>query len=244
MYDPFVKHFGGFSPNDGTIDFYLRVNQLADPKATYLDYGAGRAAWFEENDNLALRNLRLMRGKFAEVICVDIDPVVAENRSADRTLQMNPDRVPLDDQSVDVIVADFVIEHVNSPEAFAAEVDRLLKPGGWFCARTPHKAHYIALAERLMTGGLEKTVLRRAQPGRNEKDVFEKTYLMNTLKSIRATFPGYEDHSFCRRCDPAYYFGNRAVYEFADFVHRMMPVPFSGNIFVFMRKPGGRAQFR
>jgi SAM-dependent methyltransferase len=241
MYDPFARHFGGFSPNDGTIDFYFRINQLANPAAVYLDYGAGRAAWFEDSESPALRNLRLMKGKFAEVIAVDVDPVVAENRTADRTLQMQPDHVPLPDQSVDVIVADYVIEHVQDPASFAAEVDRLLKPGGWFCARTPHKAQYIALAERLMTSGMESAVLRRAQPKRKEKDVFEKAYRMNTLQSLRAAFPGYDDRSFCRRCDPAYFFGSRASYGISDFVHRVMPAPFSGNIFVFMRKPGGPA---
>jgi SAM-dependent methyltransferase len=237
MYLPFKDHLGGFSPNDGTIDFYLRINTLANLGAVYLDYGAGRGGWFEDGTNPSLRALRHMQGKFAEVIVADIDPVVLENRSADRTIQMQPDHVPLESSSVDVIVADYVVEHVEDPKAFGSEIDRLLKPGGWFCARTPHKAHYIALAERLMTGKMESVILSRAQPGRKEMDVFEKQYKMNTLRDIRAAFPGWTDRSFCRRCDPAYYFGRRSVFVVTDFVHRVMPAEFSGNLFVFLQKP-------
>ncbi|MGI3212200.1 class I SAM-dependent methyltransferase [Roseovarius tibetensis] len=244
MYQPFDKHFAGLSPTDGTVDFYFRVNALADPAGTYLDYGAGRAGWFEDDPIAPRRALRSMKGKFAKVIAADIDPVVMENRSADRTVMISEDRVELEDESADVIVADYVIEHIADPGAFAGEISRLLRPGGWFCARTPHRAHYIALAERIIPERIEGRVLGTAQPGRKAMDVFPKTYRMNTLVDIAAAFPGWTNRSFCRRCDPAYFFGSRPIYQIADFMHRVMPAPFCGNIFVFLQKPspGGSNQ--
>lgn len=236
MYKPFDNYFQGYSPNDGTVDFYQRINALACPDRVYLDYGAGRGAWFEDSSNEFLRSLRHMQGKFAEVIGADVDPIVSENRSIDRSLMIESDRVQLPDASVDVIVADYVIEHIQSPQGFSNEINRLLKPGGWFCARTPHKHHYIALGGRMMTSGMENFILQRAQPDRKEKDVFEKTYLMNTMTDISKAFQGWKNQSYCRRCDPAYYFGSRIGYNLFDFVHRVSPAFFSGNLFVFMQK--------
>lgn len=237
MYRPHAMVFGGFSPNDATIDFYLRINSLARPDAVYLDYGAGRASWFEKTDNPIQHSLRDMRGKFAEVIGADIDGIVFENPAVDRAFVITNERVPLPDASVDVIVADFVIEHVQTPATFAAEVSRLLKPGGWFCARTPHRFHYVALADRLLPKRLEHVFLRRAQPQREERDVFEKMYRMNTLCDVAAAFPGWTNRSFLRRCDPAYFFGRRSIHAAADFAHRIMPTVFSGNLFLFLQKP-------
>lgn len=238
MYQPFKNYFVGLSPTDSTVDFYFRINALADIEGTYLDYGAGRASWFEEDPVEQRRLLRHMRGKFAEVIAADIDPVVKENRSADRTVIIQDNRLPLEDESVDVIVADYVLEHVAFPAEFAAEVTRVLKPGGWFCARTPHKLHYIALGEKIIPDRLESSVLSSAQPERKAIDIFPKTYLMNTLGEVALAFPGWKNQSFCRRGDPAYYFGSRLIYQVINFFHRVMPAPFSGNIFVFVQKPG------
>jgi len=236
MYNPTQNHFCDLSSTDGTVDFYFRINTLKDSKAIYLDYGAGRAAWFEDDTNAARRAVRAMKGKFAEVIAADIDPVVTQNNSADRCMMIEDNRIDLPDASVDVIVADYVIEHIPDPQAFAAEISRLLKPGGWFCARTPHKMHYVALAERIIPSKLEYKALHAAQPDRKEADVFDKTYKMNTLADIRAAFPGWTDRSFCRRSDPAYYFGSRMLFVIFDFMHRVMPTAFSGNIFVYMQK--------
>ncbi|MFG6500817.1 class I SAM-dependent methyltransferase [Sulfitobacter sp. 1A15106] len=237
MYRPFDKYFLSYSPNDGTIDFYQRVNALTSLDSVYLDYGAGRAAWFEDSSNNTLRRLRHMQGKFAEVIGADVDPIVMENNSVDRSLMIENDRIKIPDESIDVIVADYVIEHIQSPTNFVNEINRLLKPGGWFCARTPHKYHYIALGERIMSPGMENFILRRAQPERLEKDVFEKTYLMNTLSDISKAFPGWNNESYCRRCDPAYYFGSKLGYHLFDLLHRVSPAFFSGNLFVFIQKP-------
>ena len=39
MFDPKKQYLGNFTPNDGTIDFYLRVNLLLKPEFTVLDWG-------------------------------------------------------------------------------------------------------------------------------------------------------------------------------------------------------------
>ncbi len=237
MYEPHSIKFGLYSQNDGTLDFYMRVGQLADAEKVYIDFGAGRGQWYEDDPISFRKRARHMQGRFKEVVGADIDPAVMKNNAVDRSVLMRDGTLPMLDQSSDVIVADYVIEHIENPKSFASEIDRLLKPGGWFCARTPHKLHYIAMGDRLIPESLAKFVLHRAQPGRKEEDVFPKIYKLNTMRDIAEAFPGWHNHSFIYRTDPGYFFGSRAIYTVADFFHRVMPAAFSGNLFIFLQKP-------
>ena len=85
-FEPADEMVGGFTANDGTIDFYLRVNSLIDDQSIVLDLGAGRAAWFEEDTCITRKQIRLLTGKAKEVIAADVDPAVMTNRASDRQL--------------------------------------------------------------------------------------------------------------------------------------------------------------
>lgn len=92
MFRPFDHYFGGFGPNDGTVDFYLRVGSLAGHTKTLLDLGAGRAAWFEDDPVGIRRRTRHMQGKFGKVIAADVDPVVLRNRASDHQVLIKDGR--------------------------------------------------------------------------------------------------------------------------------------------------------
>lgn len=228
--------FGGFSERDGTLDFYLRINSALSSEMTILDLGAGRGAWIDTASGFKARLLSL-KGKVREVIAADIDPVVLENPNCDRAILIDGGHLPLADASVDLILSDFVLEHVSDPPAFVAEIHRVLKPGGWFCARTPHRLHYVAILSRLIPDRSEGSILAKAQPGRRSDDVFPKIYKMNCVSDLDRLFRGWEDKSFIFRSEPSYYFGNLGVYAVLDFLQRLMPAPFSGTLMVFKCKP-------
>jgi len=235
-FEPYSKVFGGYSQNDGTVDFYGRINFILKPEFKVLDLGAGRAAWYEDDKNLYRKSVRLMKGKVAEVIAADVDPIVAENRAADRTVLIENGTVPLSDHSVDLIIADYVLEHIDDAALFTSEVDRLLKSGGYFCARTPHKYSYVALGSRIVSNGQHSSVLGQLQPERKEVDVFPTRYKMNTLSQIAQLFPDYEDASFLYRTEPSYFFGSKPLHTLLSLSHRFMPAPLCGNLFIFLRK--------
>ena len=46
-------------------------------------------------------------------------------------------QLPFDEASVDYVVAGEFIEHLETPQAFIREVEKILKPGGWFAISTP-----------------------------------------------------------------------------------------------------------
>ena len=235
-FDPSEIMVGGFTNNDGTIDFYLRVKSLITEDATVLDLGAGRAAWFEEDTCQTRRNIQLMVGKVKHVIAADIDEAVLLNRASDKQLVIKKNEIGIAPNSVDLIIADYVLEHIESPQEFYDQINVCLKSGGWFCARTPHKYAYVALAASLLSNRYHSTLLKFIQPSRKELDVFPTHYRLNTLKDIKNIFRNWDNKAFIYRTEPSYYFGSKFLYNVQLLMHRIFPAFFCGNLFIFLQK--------
>lgn len=230
---------GGFSRLDGTLQFYFRVNSLLRPDMTVLDLGAGRGCQLSEGASLK-DNLIKIQGKVAKLIGVDVDPIVMTNSFVDESHVYDGKVLPVESRSVDLVYSDWVLEHVEDPAYFASEVDRVLKSGGWFCARTPHSFSYVALASRMIPNDLHAKVLRKVQKKthREDADVFPTFYRMNTLGAIERLFPHaeYENFSYTWTPEPAYHFGKAAMVRFWD-IAQYIKKPFGGeNVMVFVRK--------
>ena len=236
-YKPSGTMVGGFTENDGTIDFYLRINSLIDSTSIVLDLGAGRAAWYEDDNCKTRRGIRLLKGKVKQLIAADVDEVVLENRSSDKQIIIKDGKLDVKPNSVDLIVANYVLEHIDNPKEFYNQISSLLKSGGWFCARTPHKYCYVALIASLVKNSLHSKLLSFVQPDRKEIDVFPTRYKLNQMKDIKSTFSDWENFSFIYRSEPSYYFGNKYVFALQSVLHRLMPAFACGNLFVFVRKP-------
>jgi SAM-dependent methyltransferase len=132
-----------------------------------------------------------------------------------------------------------VLEHVDDPAAFVAECDRVLKPGGWFCAWTPNKWGYVGIGARLVPNSLHAKVLKRAQPaGRGDKDVFPTVYRMNTLGAIGRWFPvsRFENFSFGYNAQPSYNFGSALVARMWLAYMALTPRWLAQSLFVFLQK--------
>jgi SAM-dependent methyltransferase len=226
---------GDFSTRDGTIDFFLRVRSILPEQSTVLDLGAGRGSW--ANVHSIGSKLHDLRNGGAYVIGVDIDPVVLENNAVDQSLVMKGETIPLDNESVDVIVASWVMEHVENPTTFSLEVNRVLKPGGWFCGVTPHKLNYRSLAATALPFNLHIATLRYLQPKRAPEDAFPTFYRMNTIAEIEKFFPSYSNRSFIYPSEPAYTFGSDMVYRLMLLAHSFMPAQLYGSIFAVLQKP-------
>lgn len=230
---------GGFTAQDGTVAFYVRVDALLEPTMTVLDLGAGRAAWFHDDPCRQRRKLRDFRGRAERVIGCDVDPEVRTNPTVHEAHLFDPQGpVPLPDGSVDIIIADYVMEHIEEPERFAAEIERLLTPGGWFCARTPSKYHYVSLISMMLPSRLNDMAIARAQPKRKQKDVFPAFYRLNTLGTVGRWFPPerFTNASYWFKFEPQYHFGKPFIYRIFQVVNAVLPASMAGNLFVFLQK--------
>ncbi len=233
---------GGFTRADGFIEFYTRVNALLDSDSEVLDFGAGRGLWAHEPMAPLHKRLRAFHERVKAVHGVDVDPVVLDNptlKSAQVIGTAGP--IPYDDASFDLVLADYVLEHVSAEDAPAvsSEILRVLRPGGWLAAKTPNKWGMIGIGARAVPNDLHTRVLRRLQPERKAEDVFPVRYAMNTRRALKRYFP--EPHQllvYGHASEPTY-FGNSVVaWRLAQLADRLTPPRLAPTLMVFVQKAG------
>jgi SAM-dependent methyltransferase len=232
------SEFGGFTDVDGTVAFYCRVNALLTPTSEVLDVGCGRGAYAE--DPVAFRReLRILRGRCARVVGIDVDPGAAENPFLDEFRLLTGDRWPVQDSSVDLCLCDWVAEHVRDPEAFFGECGRVLRPGGYLCIRTSNPSSYVGITARLIPNRFHARVLGKVQVGRKEGDVFDTYHRANRPRVLRTLL---RKHGFRRavvygyEAEPAYLAFSRAAYWLGVMHQRFMPGAWKLSVFAFAQR--------
>jgi SAM-dependent methyltransferase len=233
---------GGYTKLDGLVEFYTRVGTLVDEHSHVLDFGAGRGAWAIEGSPELHRRLRTLRGRVARVVGTDVDPVVTSNPTLDEAHVVGlGEPLPFEPETFDLVVADHVLEHVTAQDApdVAADVMRVLRPGGWLAARTPNKWGMIGVAARAVPNRLHVKVLERLQPGRRAEDVFPVRYEMNTAKDLRRLFAPHAVHVYGHASEPRYFGTSPTAWRLAAGVDRLTPGRLAPTLMIFVQKTGG-----
>jgi SAM-dependent methyltransferase len=230
---------GGFSRCDGTVQFYQRVHALLRPEDVVLDFGAGRGAAHYQDSSLYRKGLRNLRGERRRVIGVDVDPIVSTNPYIDEAIVIRAGSpLPFANDTFDLIVSDSTFEHVSDAARIAHELDRVLRAGGWICARTPNRNGYVAVMNRLVPAGIARRLVSTAQPDRKAEDIFPAYYRMNTLSRLNVLFPAdrYEHMSFAFDSEPRYHFNQRAIFLLLLVLHGLTPPSLRNTLMSFIRK--------
>ena len=177
--------FGGFTDTDGTVAFYCRVNSLLHPSYTVIDFGCGRGSYLEDPVPFR-RDLRLVKGKVSTVIGIDVDEGGMSNPCIDEFRLLAPGGLwPVASRSVDMIICDYVMEHLPDPSSFIQEASRVLVRGGYLCVRTPNTNSYMGVASRLIPNKHHTKMISKLQPTREAEDVFPTLYRCNTISALR-----------------------------------------------------------
>jgi SAM-dependent methyltransferase len=150
------------------------LTRIDDTKSV-LDFGAGRGHVPHMN----------FKGLVNFVAGVDPQRSVFENPYLDdaRILELPSAVIPYEDATFDVVFADNVMEHVSDPVTTFREIRRVLKPGGFFLAKTPNKFHYIPLIARCTPTWFHRAANRWR--GRDEHDTFPTCYNCNCTGDVR-----------------------------------------------------------
>ena len=234
-------HAGHFTRDDQIPMFFGRVHALLEENMRVLDFGAGRGAFADSyRDHRYKLDLVTLKGRCKEVVGCDIDDSVRLNRLLDTPVVINPDEpLPFDDSSFDMVISWAVFEHIEDPTFYAAELGRLLKPGGWLCAWTPNKYAYFAVAARIIPAKLHRHIVSRLlRDPREDRDIFPTYYRMNTKRTLRRLFPSphFEHYSYGFSGTPGYH-GNRLFIARAiKFYTALVPECLSAFLHVFIRK--------
>jgi len=232
------------STQDGTVIFYSLVKAaiLRAGAKQVLDYGAGRGSfWDKVNDpkgSYLQVHLQDLRNTGVTVTAGDLDPIVMAHPCSNSqvTFQLNKP-LPFADNTFDIVVSDWTFEHIENQMQVASELLRVVKPGGWICARTTNSFSYLRLAATLIPNALHTAVLKYVQPNRKEIDVFPTYYRLNSRRALRQAFAGAQVSVTGFWGDPAYFFGNRWIFQAFRLLHSLGPRYMAPCIFVFIRKP-------
>ena len=229
---------GNFAPDSHFVIFFNRVNALINGDSVVLDYGAGRGKFLDTESGWKL-NLCSIKNRGAKVIGVDIDPAVLSNPLNDENYLIDGARIPLEDNSVDLIMSWAVWEHVENPEECAKELCRVLRPGGWICSWTPNKWGYVGIGARVIPNRFHAKLLRYlGVDRRQDKDVFPVAYRMNTRRRIKGLFPNTDfiHHVAIRSGPPGYHGGNFLIAIVFKFIDSIAPPPFKSMMHIFLQK--------
>ena len=229
--------FGEWTEVDTTLRLYQRVKSLITPESVVLDIGCGRGARLPKATPF-VRSVIDYKGFAKRVIGIDVEEIGQTNPSLDEFRLMSPRQPwPVEDASIDVAICDQVIEHIEDTAFFFTEVDRVLKPGGVICIRTPNRFGYVAMIAKLLPESLHRRVLKRAQ--NRTADIFPTFNRCNTSGALKRAFRrrGYE--AVVTGCDgePAYFEFSIIAYTIMVYVHRVLPGALQNQLLCFARKP-------
>ena len=138
-----------------------------------------------------------------KVYGVDPDPRISINPYLDESYIGLGDNMDFfENDKFDFIFCDNVFEHISNPISFLKEVNRVLKKGGIFMAKTPNKFHYMPMIARSTPTGFHKFYNKLR--GRDVEDTFPTLYKLNSFKdqkklATETNFQVLETKSFERR---------------------------------------------
>ena len=137
------------------IRTYLHTTMKRIPKVLYIYRVTGKNTWIERNQTIQIKTVELFHEygqKLAErdaylkgLLCVDIgggiNPypgylAIDLRQDADIIHDLN-DGIPLADNSVGVLNASHIIEHLHDKNKIMSEIHRVLAPGGWAFIEVP-----------------------------------------------------------------------------------------------------------
>lgn len=216
--------FGGYTDIDGTVAFYNRVNSLLNPSDVVLDVGCGRGEYVD--DPVAIRRgLRVLRGKVAKVIGLDVDPAAQTNPFVDEFQLLRGYDWPLSSDSVDLVLLDWVFEHVADFDKLFSEMRRVLKDGGCVCVRTTNRLSYVGLAAAVIPNKQHARVTSVVQDARKPEDVFPTLYRCNTFRKVRRmmTKNGFDCVVYGYEAEPSYLSFSKAAYFLGVLHQRLAP---------------------
>ena len=150
------------------------LNQYLQPGGKVLDAGCGKGTW-------VLRDHKQTIG-----LLIGLDIEAPEEREIDKYIVGDLERLPLTDDTFDVIICYNAIEHLKQPREAFAEFGRILKKGGILIFKTPCIMSPVFFLSRHLPLNWHKKIKVMAQRTQ-EEDIFLTYYRCNTRKRVEET---------------------------------------------------------
>jgi len=146
----------------------------------WLDLGCGHQVlpgWRASQEKTLIEKCNLIIGVDADLYSLK------RHRSIKLTIGGDIGRLPLKNDSFDLVTANMVVEHLDDPERQFREIYRVLKPGGTFIFHTVNTFGYYVILARLIPELFKKKLVLLFED-RAAEDVFPTCYRANSRKKI------------------------------------------------------------
>lgn len=155
------------------------LRQPAGRRSRLVDVGCGSLGL------LGRMNGRLLDLQ-ADSLGIDIDrQSLSTNRSVGHRLCASCYALPLQDNSVDIVVCRWVFEHLESPEKAMQEFARVLRKGGFLYVKTPNLLNYAMAISWLTPTAFHNAFLSRSGM-RENIPTFYRANTTHTLNRLAA----------------------------------------------------------
>jgi len=169
------------------IEYCDLLDSLVQPGTRWLDIGCGQTILPEWISNsVSIQEELIGRCEIAH----GCDPEDTRPHKAGLQKYVGDcEKLPYPDGHFNLATANMVVEHIADPATFAAEVDRVLAPGGLFVLHTPNLFYLPILAVSVMPRRLVRAAASFLD-NRDSADIFPTHYRMNTRNAI-SSLPGF-----------------------------------------------------
>ncbi len=160
-----------------------------------------------------------------EVIGLDPDAAAIEaNKVVNTKIIGTFDQLELrEEESVDIVVSSWVMEHIDDPDFMFRHLVRVLKKGGYFISITPNKYSIVTTISRLIPNIFHKKIVKLVW-GRDEQDTYPVYYKLNDGVSIRnySSKYGFDIIDLKFLSDPSYYVFSLKLLDLVVNLHRKL----------------------
>jgi ubiquinone/menaquinone biosynthesis C-methylase UbiE len=189
------------------------IQEKINKQTTLLDLGCGDRGYIEA-----------FKDDVQEIIGLDQDPkLLARNTIVDSKLSGDGEHIPLPDTSLDMVVSEFVLEHLEHPKTVFQEIHRVLKPGGYVVIITPNLLHPVFLLSLITPHGFH-IWYRQTFFDKHEHDTHKTYYRANTRRTLQklVSASGLQIESMQSVSNPEYYIIHQALTPIAIIVDRFL----------------------
>lgn len=139
-----------------------------------------------------------------EVVALDPDTEALGRNPNPLKIAGDGQRLPMANDTYDLVFSEYVFEHLPEPEAALAEIDRVLRPGGSFVVLVPNPNHYYARLADLTPFWFHRLWFRLQGVEDHEEDRYPTQYNWGTYADVTGV-DGWELENFASFPGPTSY---------------------------------------
>lgn len=189
------------------------INQNTTPETRILDIGCGHGEL-----------LKAVYDKTPHTYGVDPDKEALDKNTLIKNKVVGVvEDLPFESNFFDLVVSEWVLEHLNDPEKAFREIFRVLKPGGKVVFLTPNVWNYNVWMIRMIPNRFHSFFTRKLYD-RQEGDTYPVRYKINSVKKIAKILEpiGFKKSQLILNGDPSYISFNRPLFALARVLEKIL----------------------